>query len=147
MVLEALWAPRGFILGALGALWGFRGGSLGAPELLKSLGPFDPRAFLSLLMLFFLFFSFFFFRCRFFISSRSLLGSILSSPTDPPTIKNVDSMPAGAWLLKPHQFRSKDGFGSVWGACRLHFVRSWGSLGVSWGFSRGPRAFKIFETA
>merc|ERR1712078_297882 len=37
-------------------------------------------------MLIFLFFSFFFFRCRFFISSRSLLWSILSSQTGPPTI-------------------------------------------------------------
>ena len=54
MVLEAFWGPLGFILGALGALWGSHGGSLGAPELLKSLGPFDPRAFLSLLMFFFL---------------------------------------------------------------------------------------------
>ena len=60
MVLEAFWGPLGFILGALGALWGSHGGSLGAPELLKSLGPFDPRAFLSLLM-FFLFFVFLFF--------------------------------------------------------------------------------------
>ena len=56
MVLEAFWGPLGLILGALlVALWGSRGGSLGAPELLKSLGPFDPRAFLLLLMLFFVF--------------------------------------------------------------------------------------------
>ena len=57
MVLETFWGPLGFILGALGALWGSHGGSLGAPELLKSLGPFDPRSFLSLLcyLLFFVF--------------------------------------------------------------------------------------------
>ena len=55
MVLEAFWGPLGFILGALGALWGFHGGSLGAPELLKSLGPLDPRAFLSLWMHLFVF--------------------------------------------------------------------------------------------
>ena len=92
MVLEAFWGPLGLILGALGALWGSHGGSLGAPELLKSLGPFDPRAFLSLLM-FFLFFVFLsFFSMSFFISPRSLLGSILSSQTDPPTIKNDDFM-------------------------------------------------------
>ena len=60
MVLEAFWGPLGFILGALGAFWGSRGGSLGAPELLKSLGPFDPRAFLSLLMFFVFCLSFFF---------------------------------------------------------------------------------------
>ena len=55
MVWEAFWWPLGFILGALGVLWGSHGGSLGAPELLKSLGPFDPRAFLSLLMFIFFF--------------------------------------------------------------------------------------------
>ena len=57
----------GIVLGAsrlpFGRAWGslgFHGGSLGAPELLKSLGPFDPRAFLSLLFFFFIFlFSFF----------------------------------------------------------------------------------------
>ena len=80
-----------------------------------------------------------------FLSSRSLLGSILSSQTDPPTLKNDGFMVAGARFLKNHHFRSKDGFGSVLGASRLHFGRSWGSLGVSWGFSRGPRASKIFE--
>ena len=60
MVLEAFWGPLCVILGALGVLWGFHGGSLGAPELLKSLGPFDPRAFLSLLMFFLFFLSSFF---------------------------------------------------------------------------------------
>ena len=95
MVLEAFLGPLGLILGALGALWESHGGSLGGPELLKSLGPFDPRAFLSLLMFFFVFF-FLLFSMSFFISSRSLLGSILSSQTDPPTIKNVDLMKAGA---------------------------------------------------
>merc|ERR1712078_843122 len=59
--------------------------------------------------MFFLFFSFFFFRCRFFISSRSLLGSSLSSQTDPPTIKNIDIIKAGARFLKNHHFRSNDG--------------------------------------
>ena len=54
MVLEAFGGSLGLILGALGAPWGSHGGSLGAPELLKSLAPFDPGAFLSLLMLFLL---------------------------------------------------------------------------------------------
>ena len=92
MVVEAFWESLGFILGAFGALWGYHGGSLGAPELLKSLGPFAPRAFLSLLM----FFVLIIFSVSFFISSRSLLGSILSSQTDLPTINNVDFMVAGA---------------------------------------------------
>ena len=56
MVLESFWGLLGFIFGALWALWGFHGGSLGAPGLLKSLGPFDPRAFLPLLMFLFCFF-------------------------------------------------------------------------------------------
>ena len=60
MVLEAFWGPLGVILGALGALWGYHGGSLGAPELSKSLGPFDPRARLPLLVSFFFAFFFFF---------------------------------------------------------------------------------------
>ena len=60
MVLEAFWGRLGFIFGALGALWGYHGSSLGAPELLKFLGPFDPRSFLSLLMFFCFFLSSFF---------------------------------------------------------------------------------------
>ena len=81
----------------------------------------------------------------FFISFRSLLGSILSSQTDLPTLKHVDFMKAGARFLKNHHFRSKDGFGSVLGLSRPHFGSSWGSLGVSWGLPRGPRASKIFD--
>merc|ERR1712078_909361 len=46
-------------------------------------------------MLLFLFLFFLLFSMSFFISSRSLLGSILSSQTDPPTIKNVDFTTAG----------------------------------------------------
>ena len=61
MVLDAFWDSLGLILGALGAPWGSHGGSLGAPELLKSLAPFDPGAFLSLLMLFFIIFLSYFF--------------------------------------------------------------------------------------
>ena len=44
------------------------------------------------------------------------MGSILSSQTDPPTIKNDDFTRAGVRFLKNHHFRSKDGFGSVFGA-------------------------------
>ena len=83
MVLEAFWGPLGFILGALGALCWSHEGSLGAPELLKSLGPLDPRAIVSILMVFFCFF-FLLFSMSFFISSRS-----------PPTIKNLDFVAAG----------------------------------------------------
>ena len=72
MVLEAFWGPLGFILGALGALWGSHGGSLGAPELLKSLGPFDPGAFLSLLMVFLVFYLSFFFDVVFYLLPEPL---------------------------------------------------------------------------
>jgi len=72
MVLEASWGPLGFILGALGALWGSDGGSLGAPELLKSLGPFDPTSFLSLLMFFFVFCISFFFDIAFYLLPEPL---------------------------------------------------------------------------
>ena len=51
----------------------------------------------------------------FFISSRSLLGSILSSQTDPPTLENVDSTMDILTFLKNQRFRSKDGFDSVLG--------------------------------
>merc|ERR1712078_979285 len=69
-------------------------------------------------MQFFLFLFFLLFSMSFFISSRSFLGSILSSQTDPPTIKSDDFMRAGARFSKNHHFRSNDGFGSVLGFSR-----------------------------
>ena len=72
MVLEAFLGPLGFILGALGALWGYHGGSLGPPELLKFFGPFDPRAFLLLLMIFFCFFLSSFFDVVFYLLPEPL---------------------------------------------------------------------------
>ena len=81
----------------------------------------------------------------FFIPSRNLLESILSSQTDPPTLKNDGFMTAGARFLKNHHFRSKDGFGSVLGLSRPHFGSSWGSpkgpgrpncTGLLFGFKR-----------
>ena len=72
MVLETFWVFLGLILGDLGAVWGYHGGSPGAPELLKSLGPFDPRSFLSLLM--FLLFSFVLFSTSFFYFLPEPLG-------------------------------------------------------------------------
>ena len=49
----------------------------------------------------------------FLISSRSLLGSILNSHTDPPTIETVDFNLEILAFLKNQRFRSKDGFESV----------------------------------
>ena len=48
-----------------------------------------------------------------FIICWSLLGSILSSQTDPPTFKEDGFMMAGVRFLKHRHFRSKDGFESV----------------------------------
>ena len=66
----------------------------------------------------------------FFISSRNLLGSILSSHTDPPTLKNLDFPEGILTFLKNQRFRSKDGFESVLGALSGSF---WELLGVFWG--------------
>ena len=60
-----------------------------------------------------------------FISSRSLLGSILSSQTDPPTFENVDFTVEILTCLKNQRFRSKDGFESVLGLSRAPFGSSW----------------------
>ena len=97
--------------------------------------------FLSLLMLFFSPLIYFLLSISFFISFRNLLGSILSSQTDLPTLKNVDFMMAGARFLKNHHFRSKNGFENVWGLPRASFGSSWGALGGllgALGSSLGP---------
>ena len=67
-----------------------------------------------------------------FISFRSLLWSILSSQTDPPTFKNGDFTMRILTFLKKQRFRSKDGLGSVWGLTRAPFGRSWARFGLSW---------------
>ena len=64
-----------------------------------------------------------------FVSSRSLLGSILNSQTDHPTLKNVAFTMRILTFLKNQCFRSKDGFETVWGLSRAPFGSSWGALG------------------
>ena len=94
-----------------------------------------------------LFFSSLFFlllSISFFISSRSLLGSILSSQTDLPIFKNLDFASAGARFLKNHHFRSKDGFESVLGLSRAPFGSSWGALGSSLGPLDRPKRASRF---
>ena len=134
--LGLLWGALGSLLGALSGLWIDQRRLPDSPW--NCLGP---RLIASC--------------CRiwlaertmsFFDSSRSLLGSILSSQTDHPTLKNDDFTLRILTFLKNQRFRSKDGFGSVLGLSRPHFGSSWGSLGVSWGLPRGPRASKIFGT-
>ena len=85
--------------------------------------------FLSLSMLLCSSLFFLLFSMSFFIFFRSLLGSILSSQADLPTLKNLDFASAGARFLKNQHFRSKDGFESVLGLSRAPFGSSWGVLG------------------
>ena len=80
----------------------------------------------------------------FFISSRSLLGSILSSQTDPPTLENVDFTIGIFTFLKNQRFRPKDGFESVLGLSRAPFGSSWGSLGSSLGPLDRPKRASRF---
>ena len=72
------------------------------------------------------------------------MGSILSSQTDLPTLKNIDFMKTGARFLKNQRFRSKDGFESVLGLSRAPFGSSWGSLGSSLGPLDRPKKASRF---
>ena len=58
------------------------------------------------------------------------MGSILSSQTDLPTLKNVDFMEAGARFFKNQHFRSKHGFETVLGFSWVPFGSSWGLFGA-----------------
>ena len=146
MVLEALYGFRGVILGALGALWGVHWGSLGAPELLKSLGPFDPRAFLSLLM-FFLFFLSSFFDVVFYLLSEPL-GVDFELP-------NWPSHPQKCWfyyenlnIFEKSTFSIQRWFWKRFGALSASFWEllggSWGALGSSLGPLDRPKRASRF---
>ena len=74
-----------------------------------------------------------------FSSSWSLLVSILSSQADPPTLKNVGFMRAGARFSKNLGFGSKDALDGVLGLSWAHFGCSWGLLGGSFGVFAGFR--------
>ena len=78
----------------------------------------------------------------FFISSRSLLGSISSSQTDPPTLTNVDFLYGILTCLKNQRFRSHDGFENVWGLSRAPFGGAWASPGGLLGAPSGPGSTK-----
>ena len=88
-------------------------------------------SFLSLLMLFVSCLFFLLFSKSFFISFRSLLGSILSSQADLPTLKNLDFASAGARFLKNEGLRYKDGCDDVLGLSWARFWCSRGLLGSS----------------
>ena len=79
-----------------------------------------------------------------FISPRSLLGSILSSRTDPLTIENVDFTPEILTFLKNQRFRPKDGFENVLGLYRGTLGSYWGSLGSSLGPLDRPKRASRF---
>ena len=65
--------------------------------------------------------------------------SILSSQADPPTLKNVGFMKAGARFSKNQGFGSKDVLDGVLGLSWAHFGCSWGLLGGSFGVVAGFR--------
>ena len=131
-----LGSPGGF----LGALWGLWIDHRGLPDSSwNSLGPrlLAPCCFFSFLFVLLSSMSYVIF-------CRSLLGSILSSQADPPTLKNLDFALAGARFLKNQRFRSKDGFESVLGLSRAPFGSSWGALGSSLGPLDRPKRASRF---
>ena len=65
--------------------------------------------------------------------------SIFCSQADPPTVKNVGFMRAGARFSKNHGFGSKDALDGVLGLSWAHFGCSWGLLGGSFGAFAGFR--------
>ena len=64
---------------------------------------------------------------------------ILSSQADPPILKNVGFMRAGARFSKNRGFGSKDALDGVLGLSWAHFGCSWGLLGSSFGVFAGFR--------
>ena len=133
MVLKAFWGSFGLLLGALG---GFLGGSwelFGASRSTKEGLQIRLGTFLGIVCLLLaaegglgkVLGSY----LARFILSRSFLGSILSSQTDPPTLKNLDFLFGILTFLKNQRFRSKDGFENVLGLHRAPFGCSWGALG------------------
>ena len=132
--LGLLWGALGSLLGALSGLWIDQRRLPDSPW--NCLGP---RLIASC--------------CRiwlaertmsFFDSSRSLLGSILSSQTDHPTLQIVDFTMRILTFLKNQRFRSKDGFESVLGLSRAPFGSSWGSLGSFLGPLDRPKRASRF---
>ena len=65
--------------------------------------------------------------------------SILSSQADPPTLKNLDFMKAGARFSKKQGLWSKDALDGVLGLSWARFGCSWGLLGGSFGAFAGSR--------
>ena len=80
-----------------------------------------------------------------FICFRGLLGSIVSSQADPPTLKNLNFPTEILTFVKKQRFRSKDGFESVWGLSWAPFGSSWGSLGGSLGALHRPKRASRFD--
>ena len=76
----------------------------------------------GLLMLFFSSIFFFIFPMSFLISSRSLLGSILSSPMDPPTLTN-DGLPGEYQHVRKNNVCDP----------KMVLEAFWGSRGGLWG--------------
>ena len=71
-------------------------------------------------------------------------GSVVSSQTDPPTLKNLDFLHEISTSSKNQRFRSEDGFESVLGLSWAPFGSSWGSLGGSLGPLHRPQRASRF---
>ena len=133
MVVEAFGGSLGLLMGALGGLlgafWCFYIDHIGLPD---SSWHFTGLRLLAACCLFsFLFVVLSSMSCCIFF--RNLLGSILSSQADPPTLKNFDFPHGILTFLKQRRFRSKYGFESALGLSLEHLGSSWGSLGGSLG--------------
>ena len=136
MVLEAFGGSLGCIWGALGAFLGGPGDQTALVSFSALKSQRSSLIFEALLVALDALFSFLFFlllSMSFLISSRSLLGPILSSQTDPPILKNVDFIIRISTFGRNQRFRSKNGFAIVFGLSRAPFGSSWGALGSSEG--------------
>ena len=72
------------------------------------------------------------------------MGSILSSQTDPPTLKNVDLDLRILTFWRNERFRSKNGFAIVLGLSRALFGSSWKARGRSEGPLDPPKRASRF---
>ena len=133
MFLKALWGSLRLLLGALGvplgALWGLYIDHRGLPD--SSWNYLRPRLLASCC-----FFSFLFVilsSMSYFLFFRGVLGSILSSQANPPTLKNL-AFPEGILTcLKKQRFTSKVVLQAFWGSLGLLFGALGGLLGALWG--------------
>ena len=91
------------------------------------------KLFLSFLMVFFSSILYLLLSISFFISSRNLLGSILSSQTDPPTLKNLDFRQEILIFVKNYDLDPKMVLKAFGGSLGLLVGALGGLLAALWG--------------